>query len=131
MINKLLSFLKLRLIETIGIITILCSFIYIFTLANYSADNSMLVFTNQNINILFSNYLYSISDFLLQAFGITSFLIFGNLFFWGLLLIFKKRVTNFSFKIFFVTLYLIFGSLFLNYLATVVFGCQIMDMVAF
>ena len=112
MMNKLLSFLKLRLIETIGIITILCSFIYIFTLANYSADNSLLIFTNQNINILFSNYLYSISDFLLQAFGITSFLIFGNLFFWGLLLIFKKRITNFSFKIFFVTLYLIFGSLF-------------------
>ena len=110
--NKLLSFLKLRLIETIGIITILCSFIYIFTLANYSADNSLLIFTNQNINILFSSYLYSISDFLLQAFGITSFLIFGNLFFWGLLLIFKKRITNFSFKIFFVTSYLIFGSLF-------------------
>tara|TARA_B100000886_G_scaffold207852_1_gene143788 strand:+ start:13846 stop:15786 length:1941 start_codon:yes stop_codon:yes gene_type:complete len=49
---------------------------------------------------------------LLQAFGITSFLIFGNLFFWGLLLIFKKKITNFSFKILFVTLYLIFGSLF-------------------
>ena len=81
MMNKLLSFLKLRLIETIGIITILCSFIYIFTLANYSADNSLLIFTNQNINILFSNYLYSLSDFLLQAFGITSFLIFGSLFF--------------------------------------------------
>ena len=112
MMNKLLSFLKLRLIETIGIITILCSFIYIFTLANYSADNSLLIFTNQNINILFSSYLYSISDFLLQAFGITSFLIFGNLFFWGLLLIFKKRIANFSYKIFFVTLYLIFGSLF-------------------
>ncbi len=110
--NKLLSFLKLRLIETIGIVTILCSFIYIFILANYSADNSLLIFTNQNINILFSNYLYSISDFLLQAFGITSFLIFGNLFFWGLLLIFKKKITNFSFKILFVTLYLIFGSLF-------------------
>jgi len=112
MMNKLLSFLKLRLIETIGIVTILCSFIYIFILANYSADNSLLIFTNQNINILFSNYLYSISDFLLQAFGITSFLIFGNLFFWGLLLIFKKKITNFSFKILFVTLYLIFGSLF-------------------
>ena len=111
MLEKIVSFLKLRLIETVGLFIILIGLIFIFSLMNYSADNSISVFNDQRIETVFSNYLYTISDFFLQAFGLVSFLIFCNLFCWGSILIFKKQIKNLSFKLLYITFYLTLGSL--------------------
>ena len=71
------------------------------------------------VSIYEPEHKYTVLKLPLFNFGFLTSSIWNNfifniwkLIFWGLLLIFKKRITNFSFKIFFVTLYLIFGSLF-------------------
>ena len=49
----------------------------------------------------FGIYGSRISDFLLQSFGLISFLILATIISWGFKLIFKKELKNIIFKIFF------------------------------
>ena len=84
--------------------------------ATYSPSDPSLVYgeTSSSIKNFFGIYGSKISDFLLQSFGLISFLILATIISWGFKLIFKKELKNIIFKIFFLTLYLIFGCTFLH-----------------
>ena len=61
----------------------------------------------------FGIYGSTIADFLLQSFGLASFLFLANLTFWGLNLLIKKEIKKILLKLFFMVTYLIFGSVFI------------------
>jgi S-DNA-T family DNA segregation ATPase FtsK/SpoIIIE len=111
MLQKVLDFLKLRLIETSGLIILTLSVFYLYSVATYSPENVTLVTPGKTEEFFLKNYTFYLSDFLLQAFGLASFLIFANLFIWSWLIILKKNVSNLSFKLFFIIIYLCFFTL--------------------
>ena len=113
--EKIVTFLKLKIIELAGIITIILGFIYFVSLTTYSANTIGYVFpSDKNIHNKFLSFFYYLSDFSLQAFGILAFLIFFNLIIWGVYLLIKKRIENFFIKLLFLILSIIFGALFFS-----------------
>ena len=113
--EKIIIFIKVKLIELAGIITIFSGLAYFISLTTYSANNISYVFPpDKNTHNKFFSFFYYISDFFLQAFGILAFLIFLNLIIWGGYLILKKRIENFSIKLLFLILSIIFGALFFS-----------------
>ena len=113
--EKIITFLKLKIIELAGIITIILGFIYFISLTTYSANTIGYVFpSDKNIHNKFLSFFYYLSDFSLQAFGILAFLIFFNLIIWGVYLLIKKRIENFFIKLLFLILSIIFGALFFS-----------------
>jgi DNA segregation ATPase FtsK/SpoIIIE, S-DNA-T family len=113
--EKIITFVKVKLIELAGIIIIFSSLAYFISLATYSANNISYVFpAEKNIHNKFFSFFYYLSDFFLQAFGVLAFLIFLNLIIWGGYLIFKKKIENFSLKLLFLILSIIFGALFFS-----------------
>ena len=70
--------------------------------------------TNPEIKNFFGLYGSKVSDFLLQSFGLISFLILITLISWGIKLMVKKELKNFFRKIFYLNLYLIFGCTFVH-----------------
>ena len=113
--EKIITFLKLKIIELAGIITIILGFIYFVSLSTYSANTVGYVFpSDKNIHNKFLSFFYYLSDFSLQAFGILAFLIFFNLIIWGVYLLIKKRIENFFIKLLFLILSIIFGALFFS-----------------
>ena len=82
----------------------------------YSPSDPSLIYgeSNSNIKNFFGIYGSKVSDFLLQSFGLISFLILATLISWGLKLIIEKELKNIIYKLFFLTLYLIFGCTFLH-----------------
>ena len=113
--EKIITFLKLKIIELAGIITIILGFIYFVSLTTYSANTIGYVFpSDKNIHNKFLSFFYYFSDFSLQAFGILAFLIFFNLIIWGVYLLIKKRIENFFIKLLFLILSIIFGALFFS-----------------
>ena len=115
-LNSLTNFLKKRTFEFIGLALISIGIALSISFATYSPSDPSLVYgkTGSNINNFFGIYGSKISDFLLQSFGLISFLILATLIFWGVKLILKKELNNIIYKIFFLTLYLIFGCTFLH-----------------
>jgi S-DNA-T family DNA segregation ATPase FtsK/SpoIIIE len=113
--EKIITFIKLKLIEFSGLIIIASGFAYFISLATYSANNISYIFpAEKNINNKFFSFFYYLSDFFLQAFGVFAFLIFINLIIWGGYLIIKKKIDNFFLKLLFLILSIIFGSLFFS-----------------
>jgi S-DNA-T family DNA segregation ATPase FtsK/SpoIIIE len=113
--EKILTSIKVKLIELAGVITIFSSLAYFVSLATYSANNISYVFpAEKNIHNKFFSFFYYLSDFFLQAFGVLAFLIFLNLIIWGGYLILKKNIENFSLKVLFLILSIIFGALFFS-----------------
>jgi S-DNA-T family DNA segregation ATPase FtsK/SpoIIIE len=113
--EKIITFIKVKLIELAGVIIIFSSLAYFVSLATYSANNISYVFpAEKNIHNKFFSLFYYLSDFFLQAFGVLAFLIFLNLIIWGGYLILKKKVENFSLKLLFLILSIIFGALFFS-----------------
>jgi S-DNA-T family DNA segregation ATPase FtsK/SpoIIIE len=113
--EKIITFIKLKLIEFSGLIIIACGFAYFISLATYSANNINYIFpAEKNIHNKFFSFFYYLSDFFLQAFGVFAFLIFINLIIWGGYLIIKKKIDNFFLKLLFLILSIIFGSLFFS-----------------
>ncbi len=113
--EKIITFIKVKLIELAGVITIFSGVAYFISLTTYSANNISYVFpSDKNIHNKFFSFFYYISDFFLQAFGILAFLIFLNLIIWGGYLITKKKIDNFSIKLLFLILSIIFGALFFS-----------------
>tara|TARA_A100001011_G_scaffold148768_1_gene156893 strand:+ start:540 stop:2672 length:2133 start_codon:yes stop_codon:yes gene_type:complete len=106
MIQKLLDFLKLRLIETSGLIVLIFSIFYLYSIVTYSPENATLVTPGKTNDFFLVNYSFYISDFLLQAFGLACLLLFINLFIWSWLLIIKKTVPSISIKFLFIVIYL-------------------------
>ena len=113
--EKIITFIKVKLIELAGVIIIFSSLAYFISLATYSANNISYVFpAEKNIHNKFFSFFYYLSDFFLQAFGVLAFLIFLNLIIWGGYLIIKKKIENFSIKLLFLILSIIFGALFFS-----------------
>ena len=106
MLQKIQDFLKLRLIEALGVILLLFSLIYLYSIATYSPENATLITPGIESEQFLINYTFYISDFLLQAFGLTCFLVFLNLFIWSWLIIINKNLPNLSFKLLFIIIYL-------------------------
>ena len=106
MLQKIQDFLKLRLIEALGVILLLFSLFYLYSIATYSPENASLITPGIESEQFLINYTFYISDFLLQAFGLTCFLVFLNLFIWSWLIIINKNLPNLSFKLLFIIIYL-------------------------
>ena len=113
--EKIITFIKVKLIELAGIVTIFSGLAYFISLTTYSANSISYVFPSEkNIHNKFFSFFYYLSDFFLQAFGILAFLIFFNLIIWGGYLIIKKKIENLSIKLLFLILSIIFGALFFS-----------------
>ena len=113
--EKIITFIKVKLIELAGVVTIFSGLAYFISLTTYSANSISYVFPSEkNIHNKFFSFFYYLSDFFLQAFGILAFLIFLNLIIWGGYLIIKKKIENFSIKLLFLILSIIFGALFFS-----------------
>ena len=106
MLQKIQDFLKLRLIEALGVILLLFSLFYLYSIATYSPENATLITPGIESEQFLINYTFYISDFLLQAFGLACFLVFLNLFIWSWLIIINKNLPNLSFKLLFIIIYL-------------------------
>ena len=106
MLQKILDFLKLRLIETSGLVILTFSIFYLYSVVTYSPENATLITPGKTNDFFLLNYSFYISDFLLQAFGLSCFLLFVNLFVWSWLIIIKKTVSNISIKLLFIVVYL-------------------------
>ena len=115
-LNSLTNFLKKRTFEFLGLLLISLGIALSISFATYSPSDPSFVYgeTGTNINNFFGIYGSKISDFLLQSFGLISFLILLTLISWGFKLIFNKELKNIILKIFFIVLYLIFGCTFLH-----------------
>ena len=115
-LNSLTNFLKKRTFEFVGLLLISLGIALTISFATYSPSDPSFVYGESNSEIKkFLWYFGSkISDFLLQSFGLISFLILLTLISWGLKLIFDKELKNIIFKLLFLILYLIFGCTFLH-----------------
>jgi len=109
------NFLKNRTIELIGFCLIFTALLFAVSFISYSPNDPTFVYGSESnkINNLLGIYGGLISDFLLQSFGITSFLIIITLFSWGLNLIVKKELKKIKYKIFYLVLYITFSCIFI------------------
>ena len=85
-LDSVTNFLKKRTFEFIGLILIFTSIGLTIAFSTYSPEDPSLVYGNRNFEIknFFGIYGSSIADFLLQSFGLVSFLLLANFFFWGI-----------------------------------------------
>ena len=113
-LNSLTNFLKKRTYEVFGIILISIGIALTISFATYSPSDPSILYNETEVNI--SNFLglygSTISDFLLQSFGVISFLLLVNLISWGIKLIINKELKFLIYRIFSCTLYLILGCTF-------------------
>ena len=109
------NFLKKRTIELIGLSLIFSALLLAVSFFSYSPSDPTIVYgiKPDNIKNLLGIYGGIISDFLLQSFGLTSFLILITLMSWGSSLIIKKEIKKIKYKILYLFLYIIFSCLFI------------------
>ena len=78
--SKITIFLKKRVIEIIGLLIILLSFFLLLSISTHTPEDPNFIFSeNTEVKNLFGFYGSFISDIILQAFGIVSFLLCINL----------------------------------------------------
>jgi S-DNA-T family DNA segregation ATPase FtsK/SpoIIIE len=104
------NFLKDRTIELLGVSLIFSALLLTVSFFSYSPSDPTIVIGSDNVDInnLLGIYGGIVADFLLQSFGLTSFLISITLISWGFNLIFKKKIKKIKYKIFYLFLYVIF-----------------------
>ena len=114
-LDSVTNFIKKRTFELLGIILILTSLALAVSFATYTPEDPSFIYGDSNIEIknFFGIYGSSIADFLLQSFGLASFLLLANFIFWGLSLLIKKEIKGILLKLFFVVVYLTLGSIFI------------------
>ena len=114
-LNSVTNFLKKRTFEFLGLILILTSIALTISFITYAPDDPSFIYDNSGVEIknFFGIYGSSIADFLLQSFGLASFLLLANFIFWGLNLLIKKEIKKVILKLFFVVSYLTFASIFI------------------
>jgi len=113
--NIILDFFKRRFFELFGLILVGFFFLFIYSLINYSPEDTTLIYRSNSLeteNIL-KTYPGIVADFFLQCFGLVSFLLAVSIFSWGVNLIINKNVLNIISKIFYIILYINFGCLFI------------------
>ena len=114
-LNSVTNFLKKRTFELLGLILIFMSIALAIAFTTYSPEDPSFIYGDKNFEIqnFFGIYGSSIADFLLQSFGLASFLLLLNFLFWGLELIIKKELSRIILKLFLVVLYLTLGTVFI------------------
>ena len=114
-LNSVTNFLKKRTFEFIGLILISTSIGLAIAFTTYSPEDPSFVYGDREFEIknFFGIYGSSIADFLLQSFGLVSFLILTNFLFWGINLIIQKEIKRIVFKLFLMVSYLILGTIFI------------------
>jgi DNA segregation ATPase FtsK/SpoIIIE, S-DNA-T family len=114
-LNSVTNFLKKRTFEFLGLILIFISIGLTIAFTTYSPEDPSLVYGDRNFEIknFFGIYGSSAADFLLQSFGLVSFLLLGNFLFWGINLIIKKEIEKIILKLFLVIAYLTLGTIFI------------------
>ena len=114
-LNSLTNFLKKRTFEFIGLILISTSVGLAIAFTTYSPEDPSFVYGDREFEIknFFGIYGSSIADFLLQSFGLVSFLILANFLFWGINLIIQKEIKRIVLKLFLVVSYLVLGTIFI------------------
>ena len=91
--NASVNFLKKRVAELIGLILIIVSGGFIFSLTRYSPEKPSFLINSDKLDFTdyFGSLSNAISDIFLQSFGVVSFFIGINLLFWGMRLVFEKN----------------------------------------
>jgi DNA segregation ATPase FtsK/SpoIIIE, S-DNA-T family len=114
-LSSVTNFLKKRTFEFIGLILISTSIGLAIAFTTYSPEDPSFVYGDREFEIknFFGIYGSSIADFLLQSFGLVSFLILANFLFWGINLIIQKEIKRIIFKLFLVISYLVLGTIFI------------------
>ena len=114
-LNSVTNFVKKRTYEFLGLVLVFASVILTVTLITYSPEDPSIVYGNQDFIIqnFFGIYGSSVADFLLQSFGLISFLLSINFLLWGINLISKKEVKKIILKLFLIVAYLILGTTFI------------------
>ena len=114
-LNSLTNFLKKRTFEFIGLILISTSIGLAIAFSTYSPEDPSFVYGDREYEIknFFGIYGSSVADFLLQSFGLVSFLILANFLFWGINLIIQKEIKRIVLKLFLVVSYLVLGTIFI------------------
>ena len=90
----------------IGLLVLTVSMFYLYSVITYSPENTTLITPGKTEDFFLLNYSFYISDFLLQAFGVSCILIFLNLFIWSWLIIIKKSISNMTLKLLLIVVYL-------------------------
>jgi len=103
-------FLKNRAIELMGLSLIFIALLLMASFFSYSPNDPTVIYGTEIIktNNLLGVYGGIVADFLLQSFGLTSFLILITIMSWGINLIAKKKLKKIKFKIFYLFLYILF-----------------------
>ncbi len=114
-LNSLTNFLKKRTFELLGLILISSSILLTISFVTYAPEDPSFIYGDSSIKIknFFGIYGSSVADFMLQSFGLVSFLLLANFLFWGISFLIKKEVKLFLLKLFFIVIYLILGSIFI------------------
>ena len=114
-LNSVTNFIKKRTFEFIGLILIFTSIGLALAFTTYSPEDPSFVYGDRNFQIknFFGIYGSSIADFLLQSFGLASFLLLINFLVWGINLIIKKEIKRIILKLFLVIAYLSLGTIFI------------------
>ncbi len=114
-LDSVTNFLKKRTFELLGLILVLSSVALTIAFTTYSPEDPSFIYGDRNFEIqnFFGIYGSSIADFLLQSFGLASFLLLLNFLFWGLDLIIKKELRRIILKLFLVVAYLTVGTVFI------------------
>ncbi len=114
-LDSLTNFLKKRTFELLGLILILTGIALAISFATYAPEDPSLIYGDSDIEIknFFGIYGSSIADFLLQSFGLASFLLLANFLFWGISLLVKKEIKRIILKLFLIVGYLTLGSIFI------------------
>jgi len=114
-LNSVTNFLKKRTFELLGLILILTGIGLAISFATYAPGDPSFISGDSNIEIknFFGIYGSSIADFLLQSFGLASFLLLANFIFSGISLLIKKEIKKIILKLFLIVTYLTLGSIFI------------------
>ena len=113
--NSVTNFLKKRTFEFIGLVLISVSIGLAVAFSTYSPEDPSFVYGDKEFEIknFLGIYGSSIADFLLQSFGLVSFLLLINFLSWGINLVFKKELKRIILKLFLVICYLSLGTVFI------------------
>ena len=114
-LNTVTNFLKKRTFEFIGLILISASIGLAIAFTTYSPEDPTFIYGDRNFEIknFFGVYGSGVADFLLQSFGLASFLILVNFLFLGINLITQKEIKRIILKLFLMISYLILGTIFI------------------
>ena len=101
--NNIKGFLEKRAIELVGLTLIFTALLLAISFFTYSPADPIFFYGVNNVNIhnLLGIYGVLVADFLLQSFGLSSFLFLITITIWGISLIVKKKLKKYNIKFFF------------------------------